>query len=81
MDLQDFAKELAGETGYIYAAEHVPSKVVLLCKDEKAKSERIIDYVKWCGEKFTKYERVPTLSSASNSGNSEGKEICCGKCK
>jgi tRNA wybutosine-synthesizing protein 1 len=76
--IKEFANELAGETGYVYAAEHVPSKVVLLCKDEKAKSERIIDYVKWCGEKFTKYERFPTMSSPSNSAS---REVCCGKCK
>ncbi len=70
-EIKDFAQELAKESGYIYTAEHVPSRVVLLCKDELAKSGRIIDYVKWCGEKFTRFEK---------SFGVKKEEYCCGSC-
>jgi len=45
-EIQEFAKELEAETGYIYAAEHIPSRVVLLCKDQEALANRIIDFSK-----------------------------------
>lgn len=52
-----FARELAGETGYVYTSEHVPSRVVLLCRDDEVKEKRFIDFKSWCGERFTKFER------------------------
>jgi len=45
-EIVDFAKKLAKETGYIYADEHKPSRIVLLCRDQKAKDNRIIDFSK-----------------------------------
>ncbi len=42
--IRDYAKKLAQLTGYIYTDEHVPSRVVLLCKDEDAKNNRIIKF-------------------------------------
>ncbi|MBI5635942.1 4-demethylwyosine synthase TYW1, partial [Candidatus Micrarchaeota archaeon] len=45
--IRDFAKQLAKETGYIYCVEHAPSRVVLLCRDEKAQINRIIDFRAW----------------------------------
>ncbi|VVB59021.1 S-adenosyl-L-methionine-dependent tRNA 4-demethylwyosine synthase [Candidatus Anstonella stagnisolia] len=45
-EIREYAKELAKLTGYIYAAEHAPSRIVLLCKDEKALKSRMIDFSK-----------------------------------
>ncbi len=45
-EIVEFAKKLAKETGYIYTDEHKPSRIVLLCRDEKAKKNRIIDFSK-----------------------------------
>jgi tRNA wybutosine-synthesizing protein 1 len=42
--IRDYAKKLAQLTGYIYTDEHIPSRVVLLCKDEDAKNNRIIKF-------------------------------------
>ena len=38
-----FAKELAAESGYLLSQEHVPSRVVLLCRDEKTREGRRIN--------------------------------------
>ncbi len=43
-EIQEFAKKIAELTGYIFTAEHKPSRVVLLCRDQKAKDNRIIDF-------------------------------------
>ncbi|VVB73418.1 S-adenosyl-L-methionine-dependent tRNA 4-demethylwyosine synthase [uncultured archaeon] len=43
-EIRAFAGQLAEETGYIYADEHTPSRVVLLCRDESAKGNRFIDF-------------------------------------
>jgi len=43
-EMREYAKELAKLTGYLYAGEHVPSRIVLLCRDEKALKTRIIDF-------------------------------------
>lgn len=45
-EIAEFAKKLAEETGYICTDEHKPSRIVLLCRDEKAKENRIIDFSK-----------------------------------
>ena len=45
-EIREFAEKLAKETGYIYTDEHLPSRIVLLSRDEKAKNERIIDFEK-----------------------------------
>lgn len=45
-EIRQYAKELAKLTGYLYAAEHVPSRIALLCRDEKALKGRIIDFGK-----------------------------------
>jgi len=41
-DIKQFAGELAEETGYLETAEHEPSRVVLLCRDEKSANSRNI---------------------------------------
>jgi tRNA wybutosine-synthesizing protein 1 len=41
-EIRGFAGELAGECGYAAGEEHVPSRVVLLCRDEKALKARFI---------------------------------------
>jgi len=43
-EVREFARELEAHTGYIYAAEHRPSRVVLLCKNQEALENRIIDF-------------------------------------
>ncbi|MBI5036696.1 4-demethylwyosine synthase TYW1 [Candidatus Micrarchaeota archaeon] len=43
-EIVSFAKELREETGYLASEEHVPSKVALLCKNEKAKSKRMLKF-------------------------------------
>ncbi|MCL4389398.1 4-demethylwyosine synthase TYW1 [Candidatus Marsarchaeota archaeon] len=45
-EIKEFAKGLALLTGYIVTAEHSPSRVVLLCRDEESKRKRIIDFTK-----------------------------------
>ncbi len=45
-EIKAFAKELAALTGYIETAEHMPSRVVLLCRDEESKRNRMIDFSK-----------------------------------
>ncbi|MFH1199846.1 MAG: 4-demethylwyosine synthase TYW1 [Candidatus Micrarchaeota archaeon] len=41
-EIKRFAAALAGESGYIAADEHEPSRVVLLCRDDMAAASRII---------------------------------------
>ncbi len=41
-EIEEFAKELSGKTGYRISEKHVPSRVVLLCRNEEAESNRII---------------------------------------
>ncbi len=43
-EIKDFASKLAGLTGYIETAEHKPSRIVLLCRDQESKDSRIIDF-------------------------------------
>ncbi|HII54056.1 hypothetical protein AUJ13_01680 [Candidatus Micrarchaeota archaeon CG1_02_49_24] len=43
-EVREFAKLLAEKTGYIIAAEHAPSRVVLLCRNENAAEGRIIKH-------------------------------------
>jgi tRNA wybutosine-synthesizing protein 1 len=43
-EMRSYAKKLADATGYIIAGEHAPSRIVLLCRDENAKKERIIKF-------------------------------------
>ncbi|MEM3841214.1 MAG: 4-demethylwyosine synthase TYW1 [Candidatus Micrarchaeaceae archaeon] len=45
-EIKEFAEKLAALTGYIYTAEHMPSRVVLLSRDQKSKEERMIDFSK-----------------------------------
>lgn len=45
-EIRNFSKRLAELTGYILTTEHMPSRVVLLSRDEDAKSKRIIDFSK-----------------------------------
>ncbi len=39
-EIREFAEELASLTGYVVSEEHVASRVVLLCRDEKALKNR-----------------------------------------
>ena len=43
-EIKNFASMLAQLTGYIVTAEHSPSRVVLLSRDEQSKKNRIIDF-------------------------------------
>ena len=43
-EIKEFARQLAAHTGYLYAAEHEPSRIVLLCKDQEAADNRMIDF-------------------------------------
>lgn len=43
-EIRETAKTLAKLTGYIYAFEHVPSRIVLLCRDETAQKNRILKF-------------------------------------
>ncbi|MEW5954980.1 MAG: 4-demethylwyosine synthase TYW1 [Candidatus Micrarchaeota archaeon] len=43
-EIKEFACRLARETGYLQSVEHVPSRVVLLCRDEKAEKERLLRF-------------------------------------
>jgi tRNA wybutosine-synthesizing protein 1 len=43
-EIKAFASELSRLTGYIITAEHSPSRVVLLSRDEESKKKRIIDF-------------------------------------
>jgi tRNA wybutosine-synthesizing protein 1 len=45
-DIINFANEISKESGYIFADYHVPSKVALLCRDEKAVANRFIKFEK-----------------------------------
>ncbi|MDP2717639.1 MAG: hypothetical protein Q8P02_02765, partial [Candidatus Micrarchaeota archaeon] len=49
-DMQAAAKTLGQKTGYLYTAEHEPSQVVLLCRDEKAKQNRMLNLRELCGK-------------------------------
>jgi tRNA wybutosine-synthesizing protein 1 len=40
--IRDFAKELAKKTKYLYTDEHIPSRVVLLCKNKTAQKNRLL---------------------------------------
>lgn len=41
-EIREFAGQLADASGYLVTDEHVPSRVVLLCRDGKAERERFI---------------------------------------
>ncbi|MDE1857020.1 MAG: 4-demethylwyosine synthase TYW1 [Candidatus Micrarchaeota archaeon] len=43
-EVRDFARRLADLTGYIVTAEHAPSRIILLSRDEDSKRNRIIDF-------------------------------------
>ncbi len=43
-EIKEFAATLAGLTGYIETSEHVPSRVVLLCRDDESRKNRMIDF-------------------------------------
>ena len=45
-EVREFARILADKTGYLLTAEHMPSRVVLLSRDQKSKDERMIDFTK-----------------------------------
>ena len=45
-EIRQFARRLAELTGYIVTAEHMPSRIVLLSKDEQSRKGRIIDFSK-----------------------------------
>jgi len=49
-DMREAAKNLAEKTNYLVTAEHKPSQVVLLCRDEKAKQNRMLKLRELCGE-------------------------------
>ncbi len=49
-DMQSAAETLAEKTGYLVTAEHKPSQVVLLCRDETAKQNRMLKLRELCGE-------------------------------
>jgi len=41
-EIMAFAREFAAESGYVVAGEQKPSRVALLCRDERAQRERLI---------------------------------------
>ncbi|MFA6048478.1 MAG: 4-demethylwyosine synthase TYW1 [Candidatus Micrarchaeia archaeon] len=41
-EIKKFAQALAEETGYLFAAEHAPSRVVLLCRGKKTAAKRLL---------------------------------------
>jgi len=41
-EIESIGNRLAGMTGYMESEKHVPSRVLLLCRDEKAEKSRII---------------------------------------
>ncbi len=41
-EVREFAKEVARETGYVYADENEISRVALLCRDEESKEKRFL---------------------------------------
>lgn len=43
-EIKKFAREIAEENGYIITDEHIPSRVVLLCRDKKAESKRFLNF-------------------------------------
>jgi len=43
-EIREFAGELAEETGYLKSVEHVPSRVVLLCRGETAEKNRFLRF-------------------------------------
>lgn len=43
-EIKEFAKKLAELTEYLVTAEHAPSRVVLLSRDEESKNNRLIDF-------------------------------------
>jgi tRNA wybutosine-synthesizing protein 1 len=43
-EIREYAKKLADATGYLVAAEHIPSRIVLLCRDKEAVKKRLIDF-------------------------------------
>lgn len=43
-EIKEFAGRIAELSGYIVTAEHAPSNVVLLCRDEESKKKRLIDF-------------------------------------
>ena len=48
-EIREYAKELATLSGYLYSAEHEPSRIALLCRDEVALKERMIDFERILG--------------------------------
>ena len=44
--VREFAGQLAEKAGYAVSAEHVLSRIVLLCRDKECEKERIIDFGK-----------------------------------
>ncbi len=45
-EIREFAKTISSITGYIVTAEHMPSRVILLSRDEESRRNRIIDFDK-----------------------------------
>lgn len=43
-EVKKFGLQLAQDCGYIYTAEHVPSRIILLSRDEKTAKKRKIDF-------------------------------------
>jgi acetyl-CoA carboxylase biotin carboxylase subunit len=43
IDNLDEAKALAKEIGYLVGPEHIPSRIVLLCRDEKTLEKRVLE--------------------------------------
>ncbi|HUY70427.1 MAG TPA: 4-demethylwyosine synthase TYW1 [Candidatus Baltobacteraceae bacterium] len=52
-EIKKFATRLAELTGYLVTAEHMPSRIVLLARDQESKKNRIIDFSK-VGEEYRK---------------------------
>ncbi len=42
--VREFAELFAKKAGYVVSVEHVPSRIVLLCRDKECEKERIIDF-------------------------------------
>ena len=41
-EIKEFAEKLAGLSGYIVSEEHLPSRIVLLCRDAEAMKSRLL---------------------------------------
>jgi len=56
-EIREFAAMLAKESGYVVSVEHIPSRIVLLCRDEQTRKGRMLKIAKQLDEQ-ERLERV-----------------------